>query len=108
MELPLVDLDLDVLRELSALEPFGSGNPEPMFYTRGLRLRGEPRIMAKNTLKFWVSDGNRTLPAIGFGMADMYDSLVNSGAFDMLYKLRLDAWNGEENLILEIKDLFVK
>ncbi len=108
MELSLDELNDDLIRELEALEPFGSGNPEPLFFSRGLRLKGEPRLLGRETIKFWVSDGRRTFPAIGFGLAGMNQSLQDAGAFDMVYKLRIDSWNGEESLILEIKDIFFK
>ncbi|MFA5361809.1 MAG: single-stranded-DNA-specific exonuclease RecJ [Candidatus Omnitrophota bacterium] len=108
MELSLEELTDDLIRELAALEPFGSGNTEPLFYTRGLELKGESRLLGRETLKFWVTDGKNTFPAIGFGKAGMNESLQDADSFDMVYKLRIDTWNGEESLILEIKDMFFR
>ncbi|MEI6632093.1 MAG: single-stranded-DNA-specific exonuclease RecJ, partial [bacterium] len=39
MELELSDLNEELAGELERLEPFGTGNPEPLFYTRNLTLR---------------------------------------------------------------------
>ena len=36
IEFSLSELNEELVRELEALEPFGTGNPEPLFYTRGL------------------------------------------------------------------------
>ncbi len=108
MELVLSDLDEKVIGEFQALEPFGTGNPEPLFYSRGLKLKGEPQVLGREALKFWVSDDNATYPAIGFGMGYLRDSLVNSGSFDLVYYPRIDNWQGSESIILEVRDIFFK
>lgn len=108
MELRLSDLDLEVAGELEGLEPFGVGNPEPLFYTRGLTLKGEPRTLSRYTLKFWVSDGTATYQAIAFGMSSMKESLVQARSFELVYSPRIDTWGGEGKLILEVRDIFVR
>jgi single-stranded-DNA-specific exonuclease len=108
MELSLSDLDEKIITELEALEPFGAGNPEPLFYSRSLKLRGEPLVLGRATLKFWVTDGEVTYQAIGFGMGNFKDSLNQADAFDLIYTPRLDNWGGEEKILLEIKDIFFR
>ncbi len=108
MELSLADLSDAFAEELKSLEPFGTGNPEPLFYTRNLKLKGEPQVLSRDTLKFWVSDGEITYPAIGFGMGSFKDSLMNAASLDLVYKLGIDAWQGDNSLILEAKDIFFK
>lgn len=108
MELRLADINAELAVELNTLEPFGTGNPEPLFYSRGLGLKGEPQVLGRDTLKFWVSDGLMTMQAIGFGMAGFRDNLVDARSFDLVYGLRLDTWQGEESLLLEAKDIFFR
>lgn len=108
MELRLSDLNEGVIAELELLEPFGAGNPEPLFFTRGLKLKGVPLSLARETLKFWVTDGNLTLQAIGFRMNPLKESLLNAGSFDLVYTPRLDNWQGASGIILDIKDIFFR
>lgn len=108
MELELSDLNERAVSELEALEPFGTGNPEPLFYTRGLKLRGEPQTLNRETLKFWTSDGNLTFQAIGFGMSGFKESLLASGEFDLVYSPRIDNWQDESSVLLEVKDIFFR
>lgn len=108
MELRLADLNEGLIAELESLEPFGTGNPEPIFYTRGLKLKGQPRILSRDTLKFWVSDGGVTHQAIGFRMACFLDGLVNSASFDLVYSPRMDNWQGDSSIILEVREIFFK
>jgi single-stranded-DNA-specific exonuclease len=108
MELSLSDLTESFVGELGKLEPFGKGNPEPLFYTRNLKLKGQIRVLSRDTLKFWVSDGKFTYEAIGFGMVDIQSSLKQADCFDIVYLPRMDDWQGESSLILEVKDVFFK
>lgn len=108
MELNLSDVNEEVISGFAALEPFGTGNPEPLFYTRNLRLKGEPQVLSRDTLKFWVTDGYLTLQAIGFGMGGFKDSLVNAEYFDLVYNCQVDDWEGKRTILLEAKDIFFR
>ncbi len=108
MELSLKDLTDELAQELCLLEPFGTANPEPLFYTRGLKLKNEPQVLSRDTLKFWVSDGVRTYQAIGFGMGSLKGSLMETDYFDLVYTFHQDNWQGRESVIMEVKDIFFR
>jgi len=108
MELALSDLSASLVMELEKMEPFGEGNPKPLFYTKGLKLKGQPQTLSRDTLKFWVSDGNTTYPAIGFGMASFKDGLIVADSFDLVYTPGIDNWQGNSSMILEIRDIFFR
>jgi single-stranded-DNA-specific exonuclease len=108
LELNLADLNEEMILELDQLEPFGNGNPEPLFYTRDLKRKGEPQTLSRETLKFWVTDGSITYQAIGFGMSHLKNSLINAGYFDLVYTPRIDNWEGDASILLEIRDIFFK
>ena len=107
-ELSLSDLNQEIITEFERLEPFGTGNPEPLFYTRNLKVRGEPQVLSRDTLKFWVTDGRITSAAIGFGMASFKDSITCADSFDLVYTPRIDDWQGRESVLLESKDIFFR
>lgn len=106
MELRLSDLDEAMVDGLAMLEPFGTGNPEPLFYTRNLKLKGTPELLGRDTIKFWVTDGKIIYQAIGFGMGSFRDSLINAERFDLAYTPRMDSWQDASSILLEIKDIF--
>ena len=107
-ELTLSDLNEKMVRELESLEPFGMANPEPLFYTRSLKLKGQVQSLSRETLKFWVTDGLVTCQVIAFGMASLLNSLMQSGSLDLVYTPKIDSWRDDESLILEAKDIFFK
>jgi len=108
LELVLSDLNEKMVRELEALEPFGMGNPEPLFYTRALKLKGQVQSLSRETLKFWATDGVVTCQVIGFGMSSLLNSLTQAESFDLVYTPRIDSWRQEESMILDAKDIFFK
>lgn len=105
MELNLADLNEGLIRELEMLEPFGEANPEPLFFTAGLKLKAQPQTLGRGTVKFWVTDGNFTYQAIGFGMGNLKASLEAAERFDFVYTPRMDSWLGEDSLLLEAKEV---
>jgi len=105
MELPLEAITDTLIQELDGVAPFGCGNPEPLFLTRNLRLKGEPRLLSRDTLKFWVTDGVITHQAIGFGMGGYLEKLCGAEAFDLVYNPRIDTWLGQESMILEVEEI---
>jgi single-stranded-DNA-specific exonuclease len=103
----LSDLNTGIIEELEDLQPFGADNPEPLFYTSGLKLKGAPQVLGKNTLKFWVTDGKATYQTVGFGFSYLKDSLIVADSFDLVYTPRIDDWQGEGNICLELKDIIL-
>lgn len=105
LEVNLSQLDEKLVRELELLEPFGVGNPRPLLLSRQVRLKGEPRVLGKETLKFWVTDGSATFPAIGFGMAGCKAGLTAQSRFDLVFFPKIDSWMDEESVILEVEEI---
>ena len=108
LELNFADLNEPLVKELELLEPFGMANREPLFYTRGLKLKGEVQLLNRGTLKFWATDGVTTRQIIAFGMSSLKDSLLQADSFDLIYTPKIDSWRQEESMILEAKDIFFK
>ena len=105
MHVELSDLNSKLLDELNLLEPFGQANPKPLFSSSNLKVKSKPAVLGRNTLKFWVSDGKVTYPAVGFGMSDYLDLVNSNAAVNLAYRLSLDNWNGAHQLQLELVDI---
>jgi len=104
-EVPLSSLSLELMEKIEQLEPFGEGNPEPLFCSRQVMVKSHPLVLGKNTLKFWVTDGGRTFSCVGFGMGD-YKALLQKGQkIDIAYQLIIDDWNKAPVVQLKLKDI---
>ncbi len=96
-EIPLSSLSLDLIKAVNLLEPFGEGNPAPVFCSRRLMVKSPPLTLGKETIKFWVSDGQSTFSVVGFGMAKYRDMVVQGKWVDLAYELAIDDWNIRHN-----------
>ena len=94
-ELRLGEIHADLMSALDQLAPFGNGNPEPVFVTRGVRMRGGWRAVAERHLRFCVEDedGN-SLSGVAWLRRTDWVELARSRnwehgtALDVAYKLR--------------------
>lgn len=105
LQLPLSAVGMDLIDMIALLEPFGEGNPEPLFATRRLMVKSKPQVMGKDTLKFWVTDGRETVSAVGFGMGAEFGALKMGQAVDIVYTLGIDDWNKAPQAQIMLKDL---
>ncbi len=104
-EVPLSVIDLNLVESIGSLEPHGEGNPAPMFCSRGLTVKSPPSLLGKDTIKFWVSDGVKTISAVGFGMGSFKDMVKLGDRVDLAYTLSIDDWNKAPTVQLMLKDI---
>jgi single-stranded-DNA-specific exonuclease len=64
------DLNLRLLAAHDLLQPFGIGNPQPLFFLRKVIPLGEPRILKEKHRRYCFRQGDRELTAIHFNAAE--------------------------------------
>jgi single-stranded-DNA-specific exonuclease len=90
---------------LRQFEPFGPGNPRPVFISRRLRDSGDSRLLRDGHIRFdVVEESGNAFGGIGFGLGDKY-SLLGKGCFDLCYSIRENNWRGKTSLQLEVLDI---
>ncbi len=99
-ELSPADLTLDLLDQLLPLQPFGMGNPEPLFLLRAVRVL-ESRVLKGSHLKLRIDASGRSIDAIAFGLAGR----ELPERIDLAVAIQENIWNGRRTLQLRVKDL---
>ncbi|HVS20379.1 MAG TPA: single-stranded-DNA-specific exonuclease RecJ [Pyrinomonadaceae bacterium] len=101
------ELSFQLSQELRSLEPFGAGNPRPLFVTRGLRVLSEPQVIKEQHLKLRVAgENNRPFEAIWWrGVEEAKRTPLANQRIDLAYELETNSWNGEIRLQLNVKDM---
>ena len=94
----------DLEAVLRHFEPFGVGNPTPVFLSRGVRLTMSPRVVGTDGLKLRVASGTRERDALGWGMGDLAADITVDTRLDLAYRLERDTYQGESRLQLRIAD----
>jgi single-stranded-DNA-specific exonuclease len=105
---PLSAITSAGIRDLERIGPFGEGNPEPTFATRGLKVAGRPRRMGKkgDHLSFLVHDGTVTFRAIGFRMGDLATMVEKSEeGVDIAYTPGFDDYRKDGSIELRLRDV---
>jgi single-stranded-DNA-specific exonuclease len=106
-DLSLDEVSMELLDDLKRMEPFGMGNPEPLFITRNAGLVDKRQVgSAQAHLKMRVGqNGARATDCIAFGKGDAYDTLQVGSGVDLCYNIRLNEFNGNQSVQLMVKDL---
>ncbi len=91
------------MESLEALNPFGQGNPEPIFGVGGVVLRQRPEVFKEQHFRFVVEDGTgRRLHGVAWKMADRLPPL--GVPVDLAIKLGWNHYNGRRLLQMELID----
>jgi len=106
MEIAPSKLTKKLYEEIILFEPFGMGNPRPVFLSENIEM-AYPRFVGReeNHLSFKVKDGDKLLKAISFRFPYNKSMIAETRHFDILYSIELDEWNGESNLNLKVSDI---
>ena len=99
--LPLDRIDLRFWQALERLEPFGIGHPQPLFWSSGCRVVSQ-RLLRGGHLQLQLAQGSSRLRAIAWRWDDTNPV---PPVVDVAYRLRLETWQGERRLQLEITAL---
>ena len=105
LEVPLSELNFDVLKHLMFLEPTGYGNPEAVFISRNIKVRFARTVGAEGKhLKLTLEDERGvSVDAIGFRLGHLKENLPPY--IDVLYRFEANEFNGRRTLQLNLKDL---
>lgn len=113
-EIPLEYADESLWKALGDFPPYGFGNPEPVFATRGVMVEDARLVGAEGKhLKLRIRNNNLTISqfnnvsidAIAFNFGNLYGELRPDRIIDIAYSLDMNHWNGNSRLQLKIKDI---
>lgn len=104
-ELSSSDLSLELAREIRCLEPFGVGNPTPVFALRGVTVNEISPISGGKHTKLLVTGGEYSYQALCFGMPSSSLNLLVGDRADLLFTLDVNEWAGRSVLQLIVKDI---
>ena len=105
LEVPLSELNFEVLKHLMFLEPTGYGNPEAVFVSRNIKVKSSRTVGSEGKhLKLTLEDERgASVDAIGFRLGHLKPDLPPY--IDVLYRFEANEFNGRRSLQLNLKDL---
>ena len=108
-EVGLADVQFPLLRELERLQPFGTGNPEPTFMSRGISVL-EKKMVGENHLKLLLRQpGSVPMDGVGFRMGGLANAIdAGNGRIDAVFTPELNEWKGSSRIQLRLRDVRVE
>ena len=104
--LPLAAITPEMIGGLRAMEPFGAGNPRPVFHSGPLQLADAPRVLKSRHLAMRVRQEGRVFRAVAWRMADRADFVSrHRDALDLAFNLTENNYRGERTIELSVTDI---
>ena len=106
-EIRFADIDKTFFALLRHLEPFGPGNPRPIFLTRNVINNRYTKRVGKTGehLRLDVTDRTAAITGIAFGQGDWALHLQNGKAVDICYELDENTFNGQTSVQMMVQDI---
>ena len=103
----LAEFREEAVNELRMLGPFGQGNPEPVFATKGVHLASPPRRVGagREHLQLAITDNTAAVRCIGFRFGKLEKKLLEHEFFNVAYKPQLNTYNGNTNVEFVLSDI---
>ena len=102
VEVPLDLLSLEFLTHYDLLQPFGSGNPQPIFLSKEVHLSEAPRRLKNNHLKLSLRQGYAERDAIFFGGGE---NPLPDPPWDIAFTIDRNVFRGRTSLQIIIQDV---
>jgi single-stranded-DNA-specific exonuclease len=101
-EVTLHDLTWELLRWHELLQPFGQGNPQPLFLVKGVESAAPPRVLKEKHLALHFRQNGRQQRAIYFGGAE---SPLPEPPWDVAFRISANEYEGETRLQMQVEEL---
>jgi single-stranded-DNA-specific exonuclease len=104
-------VNIDFFEKINLLAPFGSGNPEPRFVIKNVKLVNSKIVGEKHIKIVLIGSDTTTLKGISFNSVETelgsYLLKKNAKPFDIAGKLSLNEWRGQKNVEFIVDDISV-
>ena len=101
-ELPFTNIDIEFLGWHELLQPFGNGNPQPLFFARAVEPVAPPRISNEKHLIVRLRQGGRHRRAVYF---DGAANDLPAPPWDVAFRVGADEYDGETLVGIRIEAL---
>ncbi|MCZ9944386.1 hypothetical protein OFS05_03145 [Brachyspira hyodysenteriae] len=100
LEISFKDIDIKFARLLEMFEPYGFGNEEPLFMSKNVKVNSINKMKKNNKthLRLELLQDNKKVNAIMWDKSDEEaQKLLSSNYIDIIYKLKVNRFNGSED-----------
>jgi single-stranded-DNA-specific exonuclease len=103
-EVRLAEINRELYEQVQRLEPYGFGNPTPVFATRQSLVAMPPRLVKGKHLKLRVAQEGKAFDVLGWQMAEQAAGLAGTQMLDLAFTLDANVFQNTVTLQLILKD----
>ena len=104
-EIAFSDLSLTFAEQLQILEPYGVGNPMPVFAMYKVNVNEISAISEGKHTRFVLGDGRNIVTAMYFSNSPDSLGIYNGDKIDLLFNVDINEWMGRRSVQLIVKDV---
>ena len=104
-KIDLKDVNLQTVKDLSLLEPYGEANKMPLFLIRNLKVQAIRSLSDGKHLKLKLGQDNYMIDAIGFNMGEYAEKYLIGDKVDVVGSLEVNSFNDNEQIQINLKDM---
>lgn len=104
-QVDLKAININIVKELEMLEPFGEANKKPLFVFKNLKIDSIRTLTEGKHLKLSLKEDNQKIDAIGFGMGYLAEDYLIGDKIDVVGNIEINSFNGMDNLQINLKDI---
>lgn len=104
-ETSLKELNLNTVKELGLLEPYGESNKLPLFLIKNLKIQAIRTLSEGKHLKLRLGQDSYIIDAIGFGIGDWSQDYSIGDKVDIVGSLEINSFNENEQVQIVIRDM---
>ena len=106
LSLPLADLNISFVEQLSILAPFGEGNRPPVIELKNVYVKNVKPIGNKlQHLKFTLYQDKHSVDVIAFNQASLAMYLTPDTLFSFVGEVKINEWNGNRSVQFHFIDV---
>ncbi len=105
MELDFSSINLSLAEDLQVLEPYGVGNPMPLFATFGVNVNEIAPISEGKHTRLSFGEGKGSVSAMFFSNSPDSLGIYYGDKVDIIYNLDINEWLGRRSVQLNIKEI---
>ena len=106
-EMPISQLNLNVVKQIEMLAPFGQGNPRPLLYCGSVSLDEPARKMGGGDrhLTLNLCQGSKTIRGVAFGAGEWCDEINETeGPIEIVYRPVINEFRGFRKVEIQLVD----
>lgn len=98
-------VNLNMVRLIQDIGPFGESNPEPVLMLEKAVIRDIMLLSKGKHLKIYIQKGNQIFECVWWNAGEFKDEIVFGEEIDLAFRLSINNWQGTDRLQLVVEDI---